>query len=107
MPPGDETSGLDEAPETIAQDLFKHKEFCRKMLESLDEGPKRRSGLKPLLRGRGDESLNVCLAFLQEESLIERRTDAREEVAVHRYEISPLGEQVLSFIGEHSWAAED
>lgn len=92
--------------ETVAQVMLKQDGLCRDVLESIDEEPKRWSELKPLLEGRGDESLNMCLRFLQEESLVERTTDAREEPVVHRYDLSPLGEEILSFIHEHSRTPE-
>jgi DNA-binding HxlR family transcriptional regulator len=101
-----DTAGYEAFLETVAQVLLKQDGLCRNVLETLDEEPRRWSELKPLLEGRRDESLNMCLRFLQEESLIERRTDAREEPVVHRYELSPLGEEILSFIEEHSRAPE-
>lgn len=86
--------------------MLKQDGLCRSVLESLEEEPKRWSELKPLLEGRGDESLNMALRFLQGQSLIERRTVAREKPVVHRYELSPLGAEVLSFIDENSRAPE-
>lgn len=106
MPPNPETAEHGDLLETVAQVLLKQDGLARNVLVSLEEEPKRWSELKPLLEGRGDESLNMCLRFLQGESLIERRTDAREEPVVHRYELSPLGEEVLSFIEEHSQPPE-
>lgn len=102
MPPNPSTAGHEAFLETVAQVMLKQDGLPRNVLDALDEDPKRWSQLKPLLEGRGDESLNMCLRFLMEEGLIDRRTDAREEPVVHRYELSPLGEEVLSFIHEPS-----
>ncbi len=101
-----DTAVYEEFLETVAQVMLKQDGLCRNVLESLDEEPKRWSELKPLLEGRGDESLNMCLRFLQEESLVERTTDARDEPVVHRYDLSPLGEEILSFIHENSRTPE-
>lgn len=102
-------SGFDQGGflTTVAQVLLKQDGLPRGVLESLDEEPHRRSELEPLLEGRGDASLDMCLRFLQEESLIEQTTDAREDPVVHRYELSPLGKEVISFIGKHSTGPTD
>lgn len=88
--------------ETVANLVLKQEGLCRSVLESLEGGPKRWSDLKPLLEGRGDESLNMCLRFLAEESLVERSTDARQHPVVHEYRISPLGREALRFIAERA-----
>lgn len=92
--------------ETVANLVLKQEGLCRSVLESLMEGPKRWSDLKPLLRGRGDESLNMCLRFLLEESLVERSTDARQHPVVHEYRISPLGQEALRFIADRAQTPE-
>lgn len=106
MLPDPSTAGHEAFLETVAQVMLKQDGLARNILEAVDEEPKRWSGLKPFLKGRGDESLNMCLRFLMEEGLIDRTTDAREAPAVHRYELSPLGEEVRSFIREPSSTPE-
>jgi len=92
--------------ETVANVVLKQAGLCRDVLEALEAGPKRWTGLKPLLHGRGDESLNMALRFLLEESLIERRTDARRQPVVHEYRLSPLGHEALRFIYDRSRTPE-
>lgn len=75
--------------------LAKDSDLDLRILHDLLGHPKRYSELKPLLGDLNDHNLTVALKRLQRDGLIQRRTDARREPVVHRYEISPLGIQVV------------
>lgn len=70
--------------------------ISRRVLYDLLGRPKRYSELKPVLpEGKSENSLTVALKTLRRNGLIDQRTDAREAPVVHRYEITPLGIQVV------------
>lgn len=72
----------------------------RRVLESLSEGAKRYSELKPVLDGRNDHNLTVALDRLQREGLIRRRSGDGGGRDIHRYELSGLGHHTLLAIEE-------
>lgn len=83
-------------PDVLAYRLVaRESPLDRAVLHELIGRPKRYGDLKPLLGDKGDHNLTVCLRRLQEWGLIERRTDARQEPAVHAYELTPLGIQTV------------
>lgn len=91
--PGED--GLSD-PDVLAYRLVaRESPLDRAVLLELVGRPKRYAELKPLLGDKGDNNLTVALKRLQEWGLIERRTDARQEPAVHTYELTPLGIQVV------------
>lgn len=70
--------------------------ISRKVLYELLGRPKRYSELKTVLpEGKSENSLTVALKTLRRNGLVDQRTDAREEPVVHRYEVTPLGIQVV------------
>lgn len=83
-------------PDVLAYRLVaRESPLDRSVLRELLGRPKRYAELKPLLGEKGDHNLTVSLKRLQEWGLIERRTDARREPAIHAYELTPLGIQTV------------
>lgn len=80
--------------------IAKSSDIDRRILESLSEGAKRYSELKPVLDGRNDHNLTVALERLQREGLIRRRSGGGEGRDIHRYELSGLGHHTLLAIEE-------
>lgn len=70
--------------------------ISRKVLYELIGQPKRYSELKTVLpEGKSENSLTVALKTLRRNGLVDQRTDAREKPVVQRYELTPLGIQVV------------
>lgn len=86
----------DQVELRLAYDLVARRSgLASEVLFALLGRPKRYSELRPLLRGRRDHNLTVALRWLEENGMLDRRTDARRRPVVDTYELTPLGIQVV------------
>lgn len=78
------------------QMLAQEDEIGTEILHALMGEDKRRAELEASLpEGTPDDSLEAALEILARDGLVDRRTDARQDPPVHRYELTPLGLQVV------------
>lgn len=91
-----EATGREHEVRLAHQLLSQETGVGRDVLYELLGRPKRYSELKPVLEeGKSENSLTVALKTLRRNGLVDRRTDARQAPPVHRYELTPLGIEVV------------
>ena len=77
---------------TLAHRLLgKRSDLDRNILLTLIGRPQRFSGLEPLLRGRGKNTLTQALKRLEGDGLIQARLNARRDPPVAAYELTSFG----------------